>query len=55
LLAWEASVSPEQYRDCDLVFNYSANGNVLLEIASIAYRRAFAVIDERALNVSVWE
>jgi hypothetical protein len=55
LLSWESSVSPEQYRDCDLVFNYSPNGNVLLEVASIAYRRSFAVVDGRALNVSVWE
>lgn len=55
LLSWEASVGPEQYRDCDLVFNYSANGNVLLDITSIAYRRSFDVIDGRAINVSVWE
>jgi hypothetical protein len=55
LLAWEAAVTPEQYRDCDLVFNYSENGNVLLDITSIAYRRSFAVIDGRALNVAVWE
>jgi hypothetical protein len=55
LLAWESSVSAEQYRDCDLVFNYSENGNVLLDITSIAYRRSFAVVDGRALDVSVWE
>jgi hypothetical protein len=55
LLAWEGSVPPEQYRDCDLVFNYSANGNVLLDITSIAYRRSFSVIDGRAINASVWE
>jgi hypothetical protein len=55
LLAWESAVSPEQYRDCDLVFNYSENGNVLLDITSIAYRRSFSVIDGRALDVSVWE
>lgn len=55
LVAWEATVSPEQYRDCDLVFNYSENGNVLLDITSLAYRRSFAVIDGRALDVSVWE
>ena len=55
LLAWEGSVAPELYRDCDLVFNYSANGNVLLDITSIAYRRSFDVIDGRAINASVWE
>jgi len=55
LLAWESTVTPEAYRDCDLVFNFSANGNVLLDITSIAYRRSFAVVDGRALNVSVWE
>jgi hypothetical protein len=55
LLAWERTVSPEVYRDCDLVFNSSANGNVLIDISSIAYRRSFSVIDGRAINVSVWE
>ena len=55
LLAWEATVPPEQYRDCDLVFNYSENGNVLLDVTSIAYRRSFDVVDGRAINVSVWE
>jgi hypothetical protein len=55
LLAWETTVAPEAYRDCDLVFNYSANGNVLLDVTSIAYRRSFAVVDGRAINVSVWE
>jgi hypothetical protein len=55
LVAWEATVTPEAYRDCDLVFNSSANGNVLFDITSIAYRRSFSVIDGRAINVSVWE
>ncbi len=55
LLAWEGTVSANQYRDCDLVFNSSANGNVLFDITSIAYRRMFSVIDGRAVTVAVWE
>jgi len=55
LLAWEALVSPSEYRDCDLAFNYSENGNVLADITSIGYRRSFALIDGRAVTASVWE
>jgi hypothetical protein len=55
LVAWEATVSPQQYRACDLVFNYSENGNVLFDITSIAYRTSFDVVDGRAIDVSVWQ
>jgi hypothetical protein len=55
ILAWEQSVSPSEYRNCELTFNYSANGNVLGEVASIGNRVSFAVVDGRAVTVSVWE
>jgi hypothetical protein len=55
LRVWESSVTPEQYRACELTFNYSVNGNVLGEIASIGNRVAFTVQDGRAITASVWE
>jgi hypothetical protein len=55
LLAWEKTVTPEQYRVCELTFNYSANGNVLGEVVSIGNRVAFTVQDGRAITASVWE
>jgi hypothetical protein len=53
--AWSAANPPSAYRDCDLAFNYSPNGNVLDEIASISNRRSFVVVDGRAVTARVWE
>ena len=55
LLAWERTVSPNEYRDCDLTFNYSSNGNVLDSVASLSNRTDFLVVDGRAVTASVWE
>lgn len=55
LRAWEATVSPNAYRDCEIVFNYSPNGNVLDSITSISNHRSFVVVDGRAVTASVWE
>ena len=55
VLEWEASAGSQEYRDCDLVFNYSTNGNVLGEVASLGNRVSFTVIDGRALDAAVWE
>jgi hypothetical protein len=55
VLAWERTVSPSLYRDCELTFNFSANGNVLADITSIGNRVSFAVVDGRAVTASVWE
>jgi hypothetical protein len=55
VLNWEQTVSPSQYRDCELTFNYSANGNVLADVTSIGNRVSFAVVDGRAVTASVWE
>lgn len=52
--AWEATVTANDYRDCELVFNYSANRNVLDSITSIANRTSFVVVDGRAVTVSQW-
>lgn len=55
LLAWQATVSATASQNCDVVFNYSTNGNVLGSIASIGTRTSFAVVDGRAINASVWQ
>jgi len=55
VLAWEQSVSPSEYRDCELTFNYSANGNVLSDVTSIGHRVSFDVVDGRAVTASVWQ
>lgn len=54
ILAWEATVPANDYRDCELVFNYSENRNVLDSITSISNRTSFTVIDGRAVTVSQW-
>src|SRR5689334_21242461 len=55
ILAWEQSVSPNEYQDCELTFNYSENGNVLGDVTSIGNRVAITVVDGRAVTASVWE
>jgi hypothetical protein len=55
VLAWEQSVSANEYRDCELTFNYSENGNVLGDVTSIGNRVAITVVDGRAVTASVWE
>lgn len=55
LSAWEKTVSTNDYRDCELVFNYSENGNVLLSIASLTGRRRVVLENGRATQVGVWQ
>jgi hypothetical protein len=55
LIAWEQTATENDYRDCEVVFNYSANGNVLDGIASISNRIEFVVVDGRAVTAAVWE
>ena len=55
LSARQAATSTNDYRDCDLVFNYSENGNVLSDITSLGYQRSVSVIDGRAIDASVWQ
>ena len=51
---WADRVSPETYRGCDLVFNYSENGNVLDGVASLANRVSFTTSYDRAVTASIW-
>lgn len=53
--AWSKTVSQGEYLDCEIVYNYSENGNVLDSIASLANRRSFILIGKRAVTASIWE
>lgn len=55
LAAWEKSVPVSAYRDCELVFNYSENGNVLLSVTSLANRTQAIVVNGRAVTASAWQ
>lgn len=54
LRAWEATVSASEYRNCDIVFNYSANGAVLYGVTSLANKIEISVADDRAVSASIW-
>jgi hypothetical protein len=43
--AWQA---------CDIVFNYSANGNVLDEVASLTNQVSFYASNGRAYQANIW-
>lgn len=52
--AWVKREGPDGYRDCEVVFNYSANGNVLDEVVSLTRRVGVVVLDGRASTAFVW-
>ena len=54
LMAWEQAMGPEAYRDCEVVFNYSENGNVLDSVVSLRNRVSFTTIDGRAVTAAIW-
>jgi hypothetical protein len=51
---WSESVSSDVYRSCEIVFNYSDNGNVLDEVASLANRVSITTSYNRAVAASMW-
>lgn len=51
---WSNTVTLAEYRDCDLAFNYSANGNVLLSVASLSNKIRIDVTAERAVDAAIW-
>lgn len=51
---WAAERGFNAYRECDIAFNYSANGNVLDEVASLTHRVAFTTSNGRAVSVAMW-
>lgn len=52
--AWVDEVGVDRYRECEIVFNYSDNGNVLDGVASLANRISFVAVNKRAVQVDVW-
>lgn len=52
--AWSRRVAPDAYRDCEVVFNYSPNGNILNSVASLSNRVSITVVDKRAVTASIW-
>lgn len=51
---WAASGPANRYRDCEIAFNYTANGNVLDSVASIANRVSVTVLDKNAVSAAIW-
>jgi hypothetical protein len=51
---WSEGVTLAQYRDCDLAFNYSLNGNVLLSVASLSNKIRIDVTAGRAQDAAIW-
>ncbi|MBN1962793.1 MAG: hypothetical protein JW841_17820 [Deltaproteobacteria bacterium] len=52
IITWIAG--DDYIRDCDLVFNYSANGNVLTSVTSLNHKVSFGLSGGRAVSVSYW-
>ncbi|MBI2377011.1 MAG: hypothetical protein HYV07_23625 [Deltaproteobacteria bacterium] len=52
--AWIASAGDDAARDCELVYNYSPNGNVLDSVASLTHRVELTAYDGRAVTASIW-
>jgi hypothetical protein len=44
----------DAYRECEIVFNYSENGNVLDAVASLTNRVSFVTVNGRAVQVDIW-
>ncbi len=53
-MAWEALVGRDAARDCEIVFNYSENGNVLDSVASLREKVSLVTIGGRAVTAAIW-
>ncbi len=51
---WVATAGPAAYTECDLVFNYSDNGNVLESVVSLSNKVSFSTVADRAVTVAIW-
>ena len=54
LITWETEVGAETYRDCELVFNYSENGNILDEVVSLRNKVSLVTLAGRASSATIW-
>ena len=53
--AWKPGAGLDQFRFCDVVFNYSENGNVLDAVVSLKNKLSFVTVDNRAVEVAAWK
>ena len=44
----------DAYEDCEIVFNYSENGNVLDSVASLNNKISFVTVAGRATTAAIW-
>jgi hypothetical protein len=51
--AW-AKAHPTDYRDCEVVFTWSENGNVLSAVTSLTNKIQFSTLEGRAAGVAIW-
>lgn len=52
---WRAALGDSVHRECELVLNYSEDGNVLQSVASVVNRTSVSVIAGRAQSATVWQ
>ena len=52
--AFVDDIGVDAYRECEIVFNYSDNGNVLDAVASLTNRVSFVTVNGRAVQVDIW-
>lgn len=52
--AFVATKGQAAWQACDIVFNYSVNGNVLDEVASLTNQTSFYVSNGRAIQANIW-
>lgn len=52
--AFVETAGVDAYRECEIVFNYSDNGNVLDGVASLTNRVSFVTVNGRAVQVDIW-
>ncbi|MFO0728976.1 MAG: hypothetical protein U1E65_34670 [Myxococcota bacterium] len=51
---WAEQVSETDFADCDVVFNRSANGNLLSSVASLKNKIQINLVDKRAITAIAW-
>ena len=55
LEAWRSEVGDDIYRDCQVLFNYSADGNVLDAVVSLKTKTLFVTVADRAVTARIWK
>ena len=53
--AWRTLVGDATYRDCQILFNYSSDGNVLDSVFSLKSKTSFVTIADRAVTARIWK